>query len=238
MKFAALSLCVLLTACGGAEPPTLPSPPVGVSFFGDSLTSGSLDNGGHLDVLPVVRMTQLSDGAFVGRDYSYPGATVWDARDGAPGLPYVNFGDALLDDDSRIIVIRFIASALARGGDQEVEYAQVLTMMVGQVRAAGKLPVFVGAHHLVPPPERYGISLADAMRIMGNIDRFEVATKQVAEDAGVLFIETRLVPFYGAVDIADSIHPTQAYSDRMSAFIVAGLLPLLKDLPNDNHQNR
>lgn len=221
-NFLVLTAALALSACGGGDPVQAP---LFVAFYGDSLTAGSVDDK-FLPVRPVARMTALAKGAFTGIDMSYPGTSVWAARDGLAVYPTEKFSESIKKSPAKIIVIRYMASALERPENVE-DYKLVLNSMVSQVRQVGKIPILVGSHWFTIPPDRYGVPLVTVQKAIDTFTLFHNATEQVANTSNTLFIDTRKVPFYGAFDIVDIIHPTQEYSDRMSEFIVRNIIESL-----------
>ena len=224
-----LALVALLLGCGGGgtsvEPVQAPAP-VRVSFYGDSITSGAIKPPpGWLNPRPVARITELAGGALQGVDWSLGGATVQDARDGTPGMPFGPFAQAILADTSPVVVIRYATANALRFADRLSEYQRTLADMVAQARAAGKTVVLVGSTHIAEPMP--GLSADDSRQVLANVDAFEAATRAVAAQCGVLFIDLRAVPFEGATDMADDVHPSQQYSDRVSAHIARALVALL-----------
>lgn len=221
-NFLALTTTLAIAACGGGDPVQAP---LFVAFYGDSLTAGSVDDK-FLPVRPVARMTELAKGTFIGIDMSYPGTSIWAARDGLAVFPTEKFLDSVKRSLARVVVIRYMASAF-EGPEALEDYKLVLQNMITQVRSLGKTPILVGAHWFTVPSERYGVSNVTAQKTMDAFTLFHKATEQVAYTSSTLFIDTRKVPFYGASDIVDIIHPTQEYSDRMSAYIVDKLLKVI-----------
>ncbi len=226
-----LTVCLVgaLAGCGGggaSAEPVHASAPVRVSFYGDSITSGTIKTpAGWLNPRPVARITELAGGALQGVDYSLGGATVQDARDGTPGMPFGPFAQAILADTSPVIVIRYATANALRFADRLPEYERALTDMVGQARAAGKTVVLAGSTHIAAPMP--GLSADDSRQVLANVDAFEAATRTVAQRTQVPFVDLRAVPFAGAADMADDVHPNQQYSDRLSAHLARALVALL-----------
>lgn len=236
---AALVLVAMLVGCGGGgtggelvQTPAPTSVPTSaralvlVSFYGDSITSGAIKPApGWLNPRPVARITELAAGALQGVDWSLGGATVQDARDGTPGMPFGPFAQAIKLDASPVVVIRYATANALRFADRLPEYQRALTDMVSQAQAAGKTVVLTGSTHIAAPMP--GLSAADSRQVLANVDAFEAATRAVATQTGVLFVDLRAVPFAGAADMADDVHPNQQYSDRVSAHIARALVALL-----------
>lgn len=224
-----LVLLAMLIGCGGggADPVQAPArAAVCVSFYGDSITSGAIKPApGWLNPRPVARITELAAGALQGVDYSLGGATVQDARDGTPGMPFGPFAQAVLADTSPVVVIRYATANALRFADRLSEYQRTLAGMVAQARAAGKTVVLAGSAHIAAPMP--GLSADDSRQVLANVDAFEVATRAVATQTATPFIDLRAVPFEGAADMVDDVHPNQQYSDRISAHIARELVALL-----------
>ena len=229
VALAALLSVAVLVGCGGggtSGEPVLPLSPVAVSFYGDSITSGAIKPApGWLNPRPVARITELAAGALQGVDWSLGGATVQDARDGTPGMPFGPFAQAIKLDASPVVVIRYATANALRFADRLPEYQRTLTDMVAQAQAAGKTVVLAGSTHIAAPMP--GLSAADSRQVLANVDAFEAATRAVANQTGTPFIDLRAVPFAGAADMADDVHPNQQYSDRISAHIARALVALL-----------
>lgn len=197
--------------------------PVQISFYGDSVTRGD-----GLNPRPVQRCTELAAGAFVGVDYAMGGMTVEHASNGHPSLPYAGaFGDWILQDASAIVVIAHTgASAFGLGGEID-RYDMLLTAMINQAKSAGKAVVLVGATWVVHPMP--GMPDVDSIQVLSNLAAFDDRTEAIAEREGCLFLDVRSVPFGGAFELMDNVHPGQAYSDRVSAYVVAKLLKFLEE---------
>lgn len=189
-----------------------------VSLYGDSITSGaSYTDAGvmvKLSPSPVQVISSLS--GTHGVDYSLPGATVIDATNGAPDLPFKTFSEQIAKDPSSVIVIRYAtASGLKMIGQLE-QYKTLLVDMVAQAKALGKTVLLTGS----PVIEQTirGESPERVAALIASVDEFESATNTVAVQHNVPFINLRGLEFHPG-DTVDGVHPARAYSDRLSAEI-------------------
>ena len=194
-----------------------------VSFYGDSITRGD-----GLNPRPVERRTELSKGAFIGVDYSLGGSTVHDATTGDPRLPYRGpFADWIKQDMSEIVVIGHGGANALRYPDKIGEYDTLLTAMINQSRAQGKTVVLSGMTWVAHPVK--GLSEADSTRVLSGLATFDDRTEAIAMREGCVFLDLRSVPFTGAADMLDEVHPNQDYSDRVSAYVTARLVGLIEE---------
>ena len=205
-------LCALLAAlcagCGGGDAPA-PAPRV-IEWYGDSLTFGSIAGpGGELTRLPVppVRRAQelLGDGALC-VDLSLPGATVRDALAGVAMMPFGAFGQHIRASAADTVVIRY-GGADALRGTPLADFERDLGAMVTQAHASGKTVLLVG---VIATPG-------------GATDDYDLAVERTADAHGAGFVDVRSVPFALPDDLADGVHPAQAWSDRITAAIVRHL---------------
>ena len=205
-------LCALLAAlcagCGGGDAPA-PAPRV-IEWYGDSLTFGSIAGpGGELTRLPVppVRRAQelLGDGALC-VDLSLPGATVRDALAGVAMMPFGAFGQHIRASAADTVVIRY-GGADALRGTPLPDFERDLSAMVNLAQAAGKTVLLVG---VIATPG-------------GATDDYDLAVERTADAHGAGFVDVRSVPFALPDDLADGVHPAQAWSDRITAAIVRHL---------------
>lgn len=246
---AAFAFMMVFLACtpgcggGGAVPGAALPAPVQVSFYGDSILSGGIKlmqpdgstTPGWLNPLPVQRITALSAGRITGVDWSLPGATVQDARDGTPGMPFGPFAQAIKADSSRVVVIGYATANALRFPRALAEYEATLADMVLEARDAGKRVLLLGAPYIALPMP--GQSADDSAAIAMRINIFDLATKAVAARTGVRYIDLRQVVFFGVTDMADDVHPNQAYSARLCALIAPELGFAVEALPAaDFHQ--
>ncbi len=207
-------LCALLAAlcagCGGGDAPA-PAPHV-IEWYGDSLTFGSIAGpGGELTRLPVppVRRAQelLGDTALC-VDLSLPGATVADALAGVAMMPFGAFGQHIRASAADTVVIRYGGADAIRGTPLP-DFERDLSALVTLAQAAGKTVWLVG---VIATPT-------------GVTDDFDLAVERTADALGVGFVDVRAVPYAFPDDLADAVHPAQAWSDRLTAAIVRPLQP-------------
>ena len=200
--------------------------PVLVSFYGDSITRGD-----GLNPRPVERRTELARGAFVGIDYSLGGATVQDATAGDYRLPYkMPFADWIKQDPAKVCVIGHAGANALHYPDRIDEYDALLTAMITQARDSGKAVVLSGMTWVAAPIAN--ASEADSARILQNLSEFDDRTEWIAMREGCKFLDLRSVPFNGAMDMLDQVHPAQAYADRVSAYVVQQLINLISGEPS------
>ena len=209
-------LCALLAAlcagCGGGDAPA-PAPRV-IEWYGDSLTFGSIAGpGGELTRLPVppVRRAQelLGDGALC-VDLSLPGATVRDALAGVAMMPFGAFGQHIRASAADTVVIRY-GGADALRGTPLLEFERDLGALAALARVAGKRVLLVG---VINTPG-------------GETDAYDLAVERTADALGTGFVDVRAVPVTWPDDLADAVHPAQAWSDRLTAAIVRHLKTLV-----------
>ena len=204
-------LCALLAAlcagCGGGDtPPALPV----VEFYGDSLTFGSINGPAgsltRLAVPPVRRAQALLGDAAVCMDLSLPGATVADALAGAAMMPFGAFGEHIQASSARTLVIRYGGADAVRGTPLP-DFERDLSAMVNLAQAAGKTVLLVG---VIATPG-------------GATDAYDLAVERTADALAAGFVDVRAVPYALPDDLADGVHPAQAWSDRITASIVQHL---------------
>lgn len=206
-------LCALLAAlcagCGGGDmPPALPV----VEFYGDSLTFGSIEGPAgeltRLAVPPVRRAQELLGDAALCVDLSLPGATVADALAGVAMMPFGRFADHVATTQASVLVIRY-GGADALRAVLLADFERDLAAMVALAQAAGKRVLLVG---VIATPT-------------GVTDDFDLAVERTADAFGVGFVNVRAVSVTFPADLADGVHPAQAWSDRLTAAIVRPLQP-------------
>jgi len=206
-------LCALLAAlcagCGGGDaPPALPV----VEFYGDSLTFGSIEGPAgtvtRLAVPPVRRAQELLGDAALCVDLSLPGATVADALDGVAMMPFGRFADHVAATAAQTLVIRYGGADAIRGTPLP-DFERDLSALVTLAQAAGKTVWLVG---VIATPT-------------GVTDDFDLAVERTADAFGVGFVNVRAVSVTFPADLADGVHPAQAWSDRLTAAIVRPLQP-------------
>jgi len=205
-------LAVLCAGCGGgspAEPPAAPAPRV-IEFFGDSLTFGSIEGPSgtltRLAVPPVRRAQELLGDAALCVDMSLPGATVGDALAGVAMMPFGRFADHVATTQASVLVIRYGGADAVRGTPL-ADFERDLGEMVSLAQAAGKTVLLVGV----------------IATTAGVTDDFDLAVERAADAFGTGFVDVRSVPFTLPADLADDVHPAQAWSDRITALIAKSL---------------
>jgi len=205
-------LAVLCAGCGGgspAEPPAVPAPLV-IEFFGDSLTFGSIEGAAgeltRLTVPPVRRAQELLGDAAVCVDMSLPGATVGDALAGVAMMPFGRFADHAATTSASVLVIRY-GGADALRGTPLADFERDLAAMVSLAQSAGKRVLLVGV----------------IATTTGATDDYDLAVERVADAHGTEWVDVRAVPYALPGDLADAVHPAQAWSDRITAAIVQAL---------------
>jgi hypothetical protein len=185
-----------------------------IEWYGDSLTFGSIAGpGGELTRLPVppVRRAQelLGDTALC-VDLSLPGATVADALAGVAMMPFGAFGQHIRASAADTVVIRYGGADAIRGTPLP-DFERDLSALVTLAQAAHKRVLLAGV----------------IATTSGVTDDFDLAVERTADALGVGFVDVRAVPHTLPDDLADAVHPAQAWSDRTTAAIVRHLRPLL-----------
>jgi len=208
------AVCAALCGCGGGEgAPAAPAPRV-IAFYGDSLTFGSINGPAgtltRLAVPPVRRAQELLGDAALCVDLSLPGATVRDALEGVAMMPFGAFEPHIKASAADTVVIRY-GGADALRGTPLLEFERDLGALAALARVAGKRVLLVG---VINTPG-------------GETDDFDLAVERTADAMGLAFVDVRAVPFALPDDLADGVHPAQAWSDRITAAIVRHLRPLL-----------
>ena len=206
-------LCGLLAAlcagCGGGD-----AVPV-VEFYGDSLTFGSIEGPAgaltRLDVPPVRRAQELLGDAAVCVDMSLPGATVRDALDGVAMMPFGRFAEHVAATSASVMVIRYGGADAVRGTPL-ADFERGLAAMVGLAKSVGKRVLLVGV----------------IATTTGVTDDYDLIVERVADAHGTDFVDVRAVPVALPDDLADAVHPAQAWSDRITAAIVRHLQAMTK----------
>ena len=207
-------LCGLLTAlcagCGGGTGPA-PAPAQRViEFYGDSLTFGSIEGPAgsltRLAVPPVRRAQEMLGDAALCVDMSLPGATVADALAGVAMMPFGRFADHVRTTQASTLVIRYGGADAVRGTPL-ADFERDLGEMVSLAQAAGKTVLLVGV----------------IATTTGVTDDYDLAVERAADAFGTGFVDVRAVPFALPDDLADDVHPAQAWSDRITALIAKSL---------------
>ena len=208
-------LCALLAAlcagCGGGDAPVVAAPRV-IEWYGDSLTFGSIAGPSgeltRLTVPPVRRAQELLGDAALCVDLSLPGATVRDALDGVAMMPFGAFEQHIKASAADTVVLRY-GGADALRGTPLPDFEHDLGALAALARVSGKRVLLVGV-----------IETASH-----DTDAYDLAVERTADALGLDFVDVRAVPFAWPDDLADAVHPAQAWSDRITAAIVRHLNP-------------
>jgi hypothetical protein len=139
-------------------------------------------------------------------DLSLPGATVADALAGVAMMPFGRFADHVATTQASVLVIRY-GGADALRAVPLADFERDLAAMVALAQAAGKRVLLVGV-------------IATAT---GETDDFDLAVERTADAHGTGFVDVRAVPYTLPDDLADAVHPAQAWSDRITAAIAQAL---------------
>lgn len=219
-------LCALLAAlcagCGGGEAPEpKPAAPRVIAFYGDSLTFGSIAGPSgelaRLAVPPVRRAQELLGNPALCVDLSLPGATAADALAGVAGMPFGPFAEHIKVSPASTVVLRYGGADAVRGvplADFERNLARLVTL----AQAAGKTVLLVGVIAFHP--------VGDVTQALTDrADEFDAAVERTADAFGTGFVDVRAVPVTFPGDLADPVHPAQAWSDRLTTAIVRHLQP-------------
>ena len=218
-------LCCLLTAlCAGCGDGgvdggdgSAPRATRVIAFYGDSLTFGSIAGPAgelaRLSVPPVRRAQELLGDGALAVDMSLPGATAADALAGVAGMPFGPFADHVKTTAATTLVLRYGGADAVRGVPLP-DFERNLSTMVGLAQAAGKTPLLVG---VIAFHANGGAMTQD---LVERADEFNAAVKRVAGAYNTGFADVRSVPVTFPDDLADPVHPAQAWSDRITAAIV------------------
>ena len=194
-------LAALCSGCGGGDQPRV------IEWYGDSLTFGSVAGPSgeltRLSVPPVRRAQELLGDTALCVDLSLPGATVRDALDGVAMMPFRRFADHVAATSAQTLVIRY-GGADAIRGTPLADFERDLSVLVQLAQAAGKTVLLVGVI------ATHG----------GATDAYDLAVERTADANGAAFVDVRSVAVTFPDDLADGVHPAQAWSDRLTAAIV------------------
>ena len=216
-------LCALLAAlcagCGGGAGPA-PAPAVRViEFYGDSLTFGSIAGPSgeltRLAVPPVRRAQELLGDAALCVDLSLPGATVADALNGVAMMPFGRFASHVAGTSAQTLVIRYGGADSIRGTPL-ADFERDLHSLVSLAKTRHKTVLLVG---VIPLHLHADIT----QPMLDSVDDFDAAVERVADAQAVGFVDVRAIPVTFPGDLADTVHPAQAWSDRITAAIVRHL---------------
>ena len=216
-------LAVLCAGCGGGSQPSPPAPQARIiEFYGDSLTFGSIAGPagelGRLAVPPVRRAQELLGNPALCVDLSLPGATAADALAGVAGMPFGPYAEHIKVSPASTVVLRYGGADAVRGvplADFERNLARLVTL----AQAAGKTVLLVG---VIAFHANDGAMTQD---LVERADEFDAAVERTADAFGTGFVDVRAVPVTFPGDLADPVHPAQAWSDRLTAAIVRPLQP-------------
>ncbi|OUM01646.1 SGNH/GDSL hydrolase family protein [Variovorax sp. JS1663] len=175
------------------EQPIKPPPVCSVWLEGDSILHGSTFGAGRLTEPPAAAIKRMRP-MYTVTDRSQPGAYV--------NLRMPGFLTELLD--ARFIVIEFGINDGGNGFD----YKEPLRAMVQRAKGLGRTPVVTGLSRVRgAPPWR---------------DAYDDLARQVAAEEGAIFADWGAAAFDPA-DMADDVHPGQAYSTRLVEQLVRAL---------------
>lgn len=226
----------LLVACGGgavsnvpaaAPVPACPRLPALVSCWGDSITSGSIApspdvaGGTYLAVRPVERLQQML------------AAQAWCIDRGVPALSvedlWPGWESSVRMDPAAVLVLR-VGGADTLGGVSVQRFEGLLHELVLTCQRAGKRVVLPGVIHMARKPEwqdRIGLTAEVYAAKADKAAQMDRAVQAVALATGAVHVDVRALPFAGPADIADAVHPAQAYADRCVAAIAAAVRGVL-----------
>lgn len=221
----------LIAGCGGgASGPgavacQAPRPRI-VSCWGDSTHSGGYAAAPgstevrYLRPRPSARIAQqLGDVAYACLEHSRSGSLVAEYTAAWPST--------LEMDPAQVQVLRW-GGADAVVGTAPAAFGAALAGLVAMSLQAGKRVVLVGVIHVAASKADWGWSEPTMRELDGKAALLDDQVRLVAERAGVAFVPLRgAVLFNGPGDIADAVHPAQAYSDRCADAIAAAVRPLL-----------
>jgi hypothetical protein len=103
-------------------------------------------------------------------------------------------------------------------GTSLADFERDLSALVTLAQSAGKTVLLVGVIAFHPAGD-VTQALAD------RADDFDLAVERVADAYGTGFVDVRAIPVTFPGDLADPVHPAQAWSDRLTAAIVRPLQP-------------
>ncbi|OUM03477.1 hypothetical protein A8M77_05290 [Variovorax sp. JS1663] len=97
--------------------------------------------------------------------------------------------------------------------------------IIQQLRAEGRVPVLTGFARQARGGElgQYSLLLRDY---------YDAVLRSIASNTGVPFADWGAVPFFGAWDLVDFVHPNKNYSDRLIAQLGLALDPLTTHCTN------
>jgi YebC/PmpR family DNA-binding regulatory protein len=133
-------------------------------------------------------------------------ATVRDALDGVAMMPFGAFEHHIKASAADTVVLRY-GGADALRGTPLAAFERDLGALAALARVTGKRVLLVGV-----------IETASH-----DTDAYDLAVERTADALGLGFVDVRSVPFALPDDLADGVHPAQAWSDRITAAIVRHL---------------
>lgn len=216
-------LAALCAGCGGGGPsPAAPAPAPRVQiieFYGDSLTFGQVTGQqgqlARLAVPPVRRAQELLGDTTLCVDLSLPGATVADALNGVAMMPFGRFAEHVAGTSAQTLVIRYGGADSIRGTPL-ADFERDLHSLVSLAKIRHKTVLLVG---VIPLHLHADIT----QPMLDSVDDFDAAVERVADAQAVGFVDVRAIPVTFPGDLADTVHPAQAWSDRITAAIVRHL---------------
>jgi hypothetical protein len=125
-------------------------------------------------------------------------------------MPFGAFEPHIKASAADTVVIRY-GGADALRGTPLAAFERDLGALAALARVTGKRVLLVGV-----------IETASH-----DTDAYDLAVERTADAMGLAFVDVRAVPFALPDDLADGVHPAQAWSDRITAAIVRHLRPLL-----------
>jgi hypothetical protein len=129
---------------------------------------------------------------------------------GVAMMPFGRFAEHVATTPASVLVVRY-GGADALRGVPLAEFEQDLAELVRLAQAAHKRVLLAGV----------------IATTSGVTDDFDLAVERTADALGAGFVDVRAVPYALPDDLADGVHPAQAWSDRITAAIVRHLRPLL-----------
>lgn len=202
------SLLGLLSCGGGGQATDTPHPEDAVSVYGDSLAAGSYgEPEQRLSPTPAQRLAEYAKRVVV--DYSAPGTSSEDALYGSAPAPFVAFDRHIATDPSLVVLLRYGGADAVLGMAADKTDMAVRTL-VRLASWAGKRVVITGISHISP-------QVGDAL--LASVAERDALLRRIAAETGTPFIDVRGLPFDASTDLADLLHPSRAYSDRITQHI-------------------
>ncbi len=101
-----------------------------------------------------------------------------------------------------------------------VPVGQRLLDVIDFLKAEGRTPILTGYARQTVRDGKWAWLTADQLAFHNE---WNEAVRYVAQQTGVEFADWGSVPMYGGTDIIDAVHPTEAYSQRLSAALIAAM---------------